>query len=435
MRYIRGGDAHTLLAAAPGGLAPELVVALIADAAAALDYSHSHAVLHRDVKPANLLIEQHPRHGHQALLTDFGIARTLDSTVTLSAVSASFAYAAPERFTRAPSDHRSDIYSLGCTLFHLLTGRPPFPREDQAAVVGAHLSEPPPAPSMVRPDLPAGLNRVIATALAKDPEKRYPSCTALADAARQAVTSASAAAMTSPLSWSEPSVRDDPATGSAPASGATAANSGSGIPSAALFAQQMAGTARGPAAPVVPPPTRRIGRSALLIGAAVTVALLAALAYAVIAVLPTGETANSGSVADTESTSTVSAATPMPTFSSSAACTGLSGQVVTDGPGDTSTPAGVIAAFEYAYYVRRDPDAVLELFIPGYDMPRAGLAAGIASVPTTTTHCVAITLTVRDVAQVKLVELRPGNDRRSKDEVIYLRENGGEILIAEIDQV
>ncbi|MEU0502020.1 protein kinase [Nocardia sp. NPDC005998] len=192
MRHIPGGDASTLLTDAPGGVAPELAVELIADAAAALDYAHSHGVLHRDVKPANLLIEADSRRGQRALLADFGIARTLDGTVTLSAISASFAYAAPERFTRQAADHRGDIYSLGCTLHHLLTGHPPFPRDDQAAVIGAHLGEPPPAPSRLRPGLPAGLDLVIATALAKNPAERYPSCAALADATRHAITPARA---------------------------------------------------------------------------------------------------------------------------------------------------------------------------------------------------------------------------------------------------
>ncbi|MGF6887516.1 serine/threonine protein kinase [Nocardia sp. GAS34] len=188
MRYIDGGDAAALLDAHPDGLAPDRAVRLITDAAGALDHAHARGVLHRDVKPANLLIENDQRHGERAMLTDFGIARTLDDTVTLSGIAASFAYAAPERFTNAPSDHSADIYSLGCTLFQLLTGQPPFPRKDQAAVVGAHLTEPPPAPSELRPELPAELDAVIATALAKAPRERYPSCLALAEAAAYALT-------------------------------------------------------------------------------------------------------------------------------------------------------------------------------------------------------------------------------------------------------
>ncbi|MEV0296317.1 serine/threonine-protein kinase [Nocardia sp. NPDC050710] len=253
MRFIRGGDASSLLDHAPAGLAPELGVELIADAAAALDYAHAQGVLHRDVKPGNLLIEHDPRHGHRALLTDFGIARTLEDTVTLSTLAASFAYAAPERFTGALADHRADIYSLGCTLYHLLTGRPPFPRDDQAAVIGAHLSEPPPQPSHVRPILPAGLDTVVATALAKAPSERYPTCAALAEAARVAATSAHVRITTAPQPTrdSAPTARYDPAP-----------HSGTGD--------------RSPSP--VSPSSRRFGRRGLLVGAAVAIPFIAATA-------------------------------------------------------------------------------------------------------------------------------------------------------------
>ncbi|MFE3190568.1 protein kinase [Nocardia sp. NPDC059240] len=188
MRYLAGGDAMSLLASNPRGLDPQRAIRLIADAADALDHAHAQGVLHRDVKPANLLIDHDRRHGERAVLTDFGIARTLDDTVTLSGIAASFAYAAPERFTNQPADHRSDIYSLGCTLYQLLTAKPPYPRKDQAAVIGAHLMEPPPSPRAVWPELPAALDAVIATAMAKQPGDRYPSCSALADAALAACT-------------------------------------------------------------------------------------------------------------------------------------------------------------------------------------------------------------------------------------------------------
>lgn len=190
MRHIPAGDVAGLLRDDPGGLSPRLAVDLIADAAAALDYAHSQGVLHRDVKPANLLIEPDVRRGYRALLTDFGIARTLDDTVTLSTVSATLAYAAPERFTRQAVDHRADIYSLGCTLFHLLTGQPPFPARDQAGVIGAHLTEPVPPPSHLRSSLPPALDPVLATALAKDPGHRYASCAEFAAAAHHALTRA-----------------------------------------------------------------------------------------------------------------------------------------------------------------------------------------------------------------------------------------------------
>ncbi|MGW4632365.1 serine/threonine-protein kinase [Nocardia sp. NPDC004415] len=183
MKYVASGDAIGLLEAEPGGLNPARALRLIQGAAAALDFAHEQGVLHRDVKPANLLVERDAAGRETALLTDFGIARTLDDTVTLSGMAATFAYAAPERFHGATVDHRADIYSLGCTLFQLLTGRTPFPRGDQAAVIAAHLGAPPPRPSELRPELPRGIDAVIATAMAKRPEDRFARCADLAAAA------------------------------------------------------------------------------------------------------------------------------------------------------------------------------------------------------------------------------------------------------------
>ncbi|WP_433660142.1 WD40 repeat domain-containing serine/threonine protein kinase [Nocardia sp. CA-128927] len=188
MRYITGGDANAVLAAAPDGLPADRAVRLIAGAARALDFAHTRGVLHRDVKPANLLIEREADDGERVLLADFGIARTLDDTATLSSVAATFAYAAPERFSSQTTDHRADIYSLGCTLYQLLTGQPPFPCSNQAAIMAAHITEPPPVPSGLRPHLPTALDTVIATAMAKQPADRYTTCADLADAAVRALT-------------------------------------------------------------------------------------------------------------------------------------------------------------------------------------------------------------------------------------------------------
>ncbi|MFE3542842.1 serine/threonine-protein kinase [Nocardia sp. NPDC059177] len=187
MRHIRGGDVKSLLADSPTGLPPDLVMRLLSDAADALDYAHRDGVLHRDVKPANLLIEPAADGELRAVLGDFGIARALDATATTSAMAVTFAYAAPERFTGGRVDHQADIYSLGCTLHELLTGEPPFPFDTQAAVMGGHLSADPPSPHSIRPDLPATLDEVIAKVLAKRPEDRYVSCTEFVDAARRSL--------------------------------------------------------------------------------------------------------------------------------------------------------------------------------------------------------------------------------------------------------
>ncbi|GAB2510976.1 serine/threonine-protein kinase [Nocardia heshunensis] len=193
MKFVSGGDVAQRLAERGGPLSPDEAVRILTDAAHGLDYAHQHGVLHRDVKPGNILLDRGAPHRDRALLTDFGIARALDDTLTLTGTAATFAYAAPERFHGTTADHRADIYSLGCTLYELLTATTPFPRTDQAAILAAHLTAPPPRPTDSRPGLPPGLNDVIAIAMAKNPDDRYPSCIALADAATRVLTSAQVA--------------------------------------------------------------------------------------------------------------------------------------------------------------------------------------------------------------------------------------------------
>ncbi|WP_459962744.1 WD40 repeat domain-containing serine/threonine protein kinase [Nocardia sp. IFM 10818] len=187
MKYVEGGDAAALLAREGGRLSAEQAVRMITDAGQALDHAHGYGVVHRDVKPANLLVEKGIRGPLRTVVSDFGIARSLEDSETGSRVSATLAYAAPERFGGGPVDHRADIYSLGCTLFKLLTGEPPYPRSDDAAVIAAHLHSPPPRPRDFRADLPSGLDVVLATVLAKRPDARYPDCATFSAAARDAV--------------------------------------------------------------------------------------------------------------------------------------------------------------------------------------------------------------------------------------------------------
>ncbi|MFE6864692.1 protein kinase [Nocardia sp. NPDC057668] len=184
MKFVNGGDAADLMAAARGHVPAEVAVHLLTDAARALDYAHRHGILHRDVKPANILIDRSDDDADRAVLSDFGIARAFDDSLTVTHLVATLAYTAPERFNGDPADHRADIYSLGCTFYEILTGRKPFPHRDPAPVIAAHMHTPPPRPTDLRPDLPPALNNVIATALAKDPRNRYPTCTDLATAAR-----------------------------------------------------------------------------------------------------------------------------------------------------------------------------------------------------------------------------------------------------------
>ena len=188
MQFVDGIDADAALR--EGTMTPHRAVHIITEVAKALDFAHSRHVMHRDVKPANFLLSGLPGPDEQVLLGDFGIARALDDaglTVTGS-VMATIAYAAPEVLSSGPIDGRIDIYSLGCTLYRLLTGQTPFPATNgAAAVLMAHLFSPPPRVTDIVPSLPAALDRVIAVAMAKDPGARFSSAGALALAAGAAL--------------------------------------------------------------------------------------------------------------------------------------------------------------------------------------------------------------------------------------------------------
>ncbi|MFD9669458.1 serine/threonine-protein kinase PknD [Rhodococcus sp. NPDC059968] len=197
MQYVEGTDAETAREGAP--LDPAQAVRIITETAKALDYAHEAGVLHRDVKPANILLE-HPRPGHpgdpgRVLLADFGIAKALEHTQHLTKTGmlvASLQYAAPEQFASIPLDARADVYSLGCTLFRLLTGAQPYPGSTLAQLMAGHLNSPIPRPTALRAGLPTGFDAVIARAMAKDREDRYPSGESLASAAQHALGRAEA---------------------------------------------------------------------------------------------------------------------------------------------------------------------------------------------------------------------------------------------------
>ncbi|GAB4582352.1 serine/threonine-protein kinase [Nocardia sp. IFM 10818] len=197
MQYIDGSDAGEL-----HGISPDRALRIAAEIGAALDYAHGKGVLHRDVKPSNILIAD-PDSGRpeRALLTDFGIARLRDETTRLTHtgnISATFAFASPEQVSSQPVGPRSDQYSLACTLFVLLTDRRPFTADTPIGWVHAHTQEPPLRISAVRPDLPEALDSVLERALAKDPEDRFPSCAEFVTAATQAYYADPAMAVTAP---------------------------------------------------------------------------------------------------------------------------------------------------------------------------------------------------------------------------------------------
>ncbi|MGW6730612.1 serine/threonine-protein kinase [Nocardia sp. NPDC055029] len=178
MQCVDGRDAAELVR--EGGLPAERAIAIVAAAARGLDAAHAAGLLHRDVKPANILVTRDDR----VLVADFGIAKEVGDTTATGTVAATPAYAAPEQITGGPLDRRADVYGLGATLYHLVTGQVPYPRETTAAMLHAQLSARPPRPSRAAPALPVALDAVIARALAKDPAQRYASCGELAEAAR-----------------------------------------------------------------------------------------------------------------------------------------------------------------------------------------------------------------------------------------------------------
>ena len=189
MRYVDGGDAHSLLARG-GPLPPGRVTEIISPVASALDAAHRAGLLHRDVKPSNMLMDVRPGRPDHVYLSDFGVSKAMASTSGLTRageVMGTLDYMSPEQIGGKPVDGRADQYALACSAFELLTGAPPFRRDEPTAVMYAQLSEPAPPPSSGRPDLPRAVDAVLAKALAKVPGNRFASCGQFADALRHAL--------------------------------------------------------------------------------------------------------------------------------------------------------------------------------------------------------------------------------------------------------
>ncbi|MCX6463563.1 MAG: serine/threonine-protein kinase, partial [Pseudonocardiales bacterium] len=189
MRLVEGTDLAAVLDEGPPPV--ERVLDVLSQVADALDAAHADGLVHRDVKPSNVLVvPRGTRPGRDFVyLVDFGIAGVVDSpglTRTGTAVGTS-AYMAPERFTGARWDHRVDVYALACVLYECFTGGRPYPAESVVGALYAHVNQPVPRVTAVRPDLPAALADVVARGMAKRPEERYPSAGALMTAAREAV--------------------------------------------------------------------------------------------------------------------------------------------------------------------------------------------------------------------------------------------------------
>jgi YVTN family beta-propeller protein len=195
MRHVDGIDLAALLAR-DGPLAPERALGIVGQVAGALDAAHTRGLVHRDVKPGNVLLAVEQGAVTHAYLADFGLTKRIGGArgLTVSGqVLGTIDYVAPEQIEGGQVHGRADQYSLGCVLFECLTGTVPFRRDSELAVLWAHVHDPPPRIGEYRPDLPPGLDQVVGRALAKAPDDRYPSCAALVDDAEAALTGAAPA--------------------------------------------------------------------------------------------------------------------------------------------------------------------------------------------------------------------------------------------------
>ena len=185
MRYVQGRDLNERLRRGP--LDPAEAIGIVAQVASALDAAHARGLVHRDVKPSNVLLDTgaRPDGSDHVYLADFGLTKRVSGETGVGDdghLLGTIDYVAPEQVAGEEIDGRADVYSLGCVLYECLVGQPPFGRDSDVAVVFAHLEADPPAPSAQRPELSPALDAVIARALAKKREQRYPSCRELARA-------------------------------------------------------------------------------------------------------------------------------------------------------------------------------------------------------------------------------------------------------------
>jgi YVTN family beta-propeller protein len=186
MRFVDGSDLRELIGI---GIEPRLAVDVIGQIAGALDAAHARGLVHRDVKPGNILVTETSGPPH-AYLTDFGLTKLVESSGALTqsgAVMGTPNYMAPEQIEGERVDARTDVYALACVLFHAVTGHVPYPRDSQYATLFAHLNEPTPSPSGANPSLSLKLDEVIRRGMAKNPDERYPSAGDFGRAALAAV--------------------------------------------------------------------------------------------------------------------------------------------------------------------------------------------------------------------------------------------------------
>src|SRR3954471_24499252 len=230
MRYVAGGDLKALLRAS-GPLSAQQTLAILGPVARALDAAHGHGLVHRDVKPANILIQRAADGEIEHIyLSDFGITKHAGSVSGLTGTGAlvgTVDYMAPEQIESGTVSARTDVYALGCVFYQCITGRVPFEREGDAAVLWAHVSDTIEAPSVANPAVPASLDAPIGRAMAKDPADRFGGCRDFIDACTTALGAGAglATGMGTPTQVSAPTdpITPPPAEPPVPVAAATAA--------------------------------------------------------------------------------------------------------------------------------------------------------------------------------------------------------------------
>jgi serine/threonine-protein kinase len=276
MDFVDGLDAARLLANRyTAGMPVEEVARIVTAVASALDYAHKQGLLHRDTKPANIMLTHLDDEGEQRiLLTDFGIARNVNDISGLTKTNmtvGTVAYSSPEQLLGEDIDGRADQYSLAATAYHLLTGSQLFPHSNPAVVISRHLNSPPPTLAEKRPEL-VNLDPVLATGLAKHPEDRYQRCSDFARALSQQINSASPPTQAAPVS-------------PAPVQAMERAGNRVTAQPRTLKAESLAPATPAPPKPPLPVPTTGggIGRRAtvaIIVGAVVLVIVVAVAIYA-----------------------------------------------------------------------------------------------------------------------------------------------------------
>ena len=342
MQWVDGRSLHDALRG--GGLDPDRAVIIVAQIAGALDAAHATGLLHRDVKPANIILRS-LAGGDHAYLTDFGVAKRTDVGVTgltrTGHIVGTLTYMAPEQIRGDPGDGRSDLYSLGCVLFESLAGRQPFERSHEAAVMFAHVNDPRPVVSELRPELGTRFDAVVQRAMAIEPADRYPTGSELAAAANVARLGPAAPTAPGPAPTAPGETR--PAATAPPATPPPA-------PPPRRDEVAEADTAR------IPPPKRRRGPFAAL------------AALAIVAGIGVGAYAATGGFSSGATTTTV----PPATDGGGGGGGGTGGGGGANAVRDRSDIADVLTSYSTAYS-NRDAGALGSLLAP--NVTRSGVAA------------------------------------------------------------